>query len=72
MKKDILEIIEDKMDESKKEGYEGVEIPLFMRAYDIKKDVLDYLRKDNDVIYADDDKGIPTLYISWEDGINYE
>lgn len=68
MKKDIIEIINKKITESKKEGYGGVEIEMNMRAYDIKKDTLLYLKNNGyDVIFDEFEKDEPPkLLISWE------
>lgn len=65
VKENIVDLIKYKILEAKDEGFEGVEIPLFMRAYDITDDVINELREEYDVIYAVDQE-IPTLYISWE------
>lgn len=65
MKKNIKDLILERINEAKDEDFEGVEIQLFMRAYDITDDVINELREEYDVIYAVDQE-IPTLYISWE------
>ena len=65
VKENIVDLIKYKILEAKDEGLEGVEIPVFMRAYDITDDVIHELREEYDVIYAVDQE-IPTLYISWE------
>ena len=65
VKENIVDLIKYKILEAKDEGFEGVEIQLFMRAYDITDDVINELREEYDVIYAVDQE-IPTLYISWE------
>lgn len=65
VKENIVDLIKYKILEAKDEGFEGVEIQLFMRAYDITDDVIYELREEYDVIYAVDQE-IPTLYISWE------
>lgn len=66
VKENIVDLIKYKILEAKDEDCEGVEIPLFMRAYDITDDVINELREEYDVIYAVDQE-IPTLYISWEE-----
>lgn len=69
MKKDIIEIINEKIAESKQEGFQGVEIEMNMRAYDIKKDTLLYFEKNGfDVIFDEFEKDEPPkLLISWEE-----
>lgn len=69
MKKDIIEIINEKITESKKEGYGGVEIEMNMRSYDIRKDTLLYFENNGyDVIFDEFEKDEPPkLLISWEE-----
>lgn len=68
MKKDILEIILKKINETKEEGCKGVEIEMCMRAYDITKELIEELiKKGFDVIYTDNNMDeYPKLLISWE------
>lgn len=68
MKKNILEIIFEKIKETKEEGLKGVEIEMCMRAYDITKELIEELTKKGfDVIYIDNNMDeYPKLLISWE------
>jgi hypothetical protein len=58
----------DKINEAKNEGFQGVEIDLLMKSYDVTEAVMLELEQNGyDVILADNNDDIyPSLLISWE------
>lgn len=69
MKKNIKDLILERINEAKEEGFQGVEIDLCYRAYDITTDIINEFASDGyDVIYSDYNKDEPPLLlISWGD-----
>lgn len=68
MKRQFFESIIDRINESKKEGFSGVEIDIYMRIYDVNIDLLnDLAALGYDVIYVEQTEDIfPKLLISWD------
>jgi len=69
MKKNIKDLILERINEAQEEGFQGVEIDLCYRAYDVTSEVINELAADGyDVIYSDYNKDeAPLLLISWGD-----
>lgn len=69
MKKNIKDLILERINEAQEEGFQGVEIDLCYRAYDVTSEVINELAADcYDVIYSDYNKDeAPLLLISWGD-----
>lgn len=69
MKKNIKDLILERISEAQEEGFQGVEIDLCYRAYDVTSEVINELAADGyDVIYSDYNKDeAPLLLISWGD-----
>lgn len=69
MKKNIKDLILERINETQEEGFQGVEIDLCYRAYDVTSEVINELAADGyDVIYSDYNKDeAPLLLISWGD-----
>lgn len=67
MKKNIKDLILERINEAKEEGFQGVEIDLCYRAYDVTSEVINEIAADGyDVIYADYNQDeTPLLLISW-------
>lgn len=67
MKKNIKDLIFEKINEAKEEGFQGVEIDLCYRAYDVTSEVINEIAANGyDVIYAEYNKDEPPLLlISW-------
>ena len=68
MKRQFFESIIDRINESKKEGFSGVEIDIYMRIYDVNIDLLnDLAALGYDVIYVEQTQDISQkLLISWD------
>lgn len=69
MKKNIKDLILERINEAKEEGFQGIEIDLYYRAYDVTSEVINELAADGyDIIYSDYNKDeAPLLLISWGD-----
>lgn len=67
MKKNIKDMILERIYQAKQEGFQGVEIDLCYRAYDVTSEVINEIAADGyDVIYAEYNKDEPPLLlISW-------
>lgn len=67
MKKNIKDLILERINEAKEEGFQGVEIDLCYRAYDVTSEVINEIAANGyDVIYAEYNKDEPPLLlISW-------